>query len=164
MPIASPLDLNPRAWLNPNAGTYNGSNQLTALANSGTDGGNFSITGSPAKGTAIGALQVLHIDSISKRLTLALSAIGSGTMTVVFAGKLLSTGGISGIFALDWPGGLAPSAKAFYADVGAGDTFAFGNACCDVPGHPPAMYSAAGGLSDTSFHTLHWQLGTTNGL
>lgn len=161
MSITSPLDLGPLVWVNPTAGSYTGSN-LTSLANSGTVGGSFTVTGTIAKSTAIGSFTTLRMDNVSKRLNLT-HAIASGVMTVVYWGKLTASGGLNGIMGRDWPS--AGDAKAFYANTGAGETIAFAKGCCSVdPAHAPALDATAGGINDTSFHTLFWQMGATNAL
>lgn len=160
MAITSPLDLAPLVWLNPTAGSYTGSN-LTSLANSGTVGGSFTVTGTIAKSTAIGNFTTLRMDNISKRLNLTF-AIASGVMTVVYWGKFASTT-LNGIMGKGWPGDS--DAKAFYANAGSGETIAFAKGCCSVdPAHAPALDATAGGINDTSFHTLYWQMGATNAL
>lgn len=164
----TPASLSPIAWLDPTGNaTYSGSNLSTA-ANAGSAGGSFTITGTIAKVTS-GSLSLLTMDNISKRLNLAF-AIASGTMTIWWAGKLNATGaGAAGspIMGYQWPAsGTGITAKAYYVNSGLpGDNIFFGNDCCAVDaGHAPAFYSAAGGLSDSSFHTLVGTVGTTNAL
>lgn len=156
-----PSSLLPLVDVNPDNATYSGSN-LSTIANAGTVGGSFSITGTISKTTS-GSLNLLNFDSASKRLNLTFG-VASGTLTVLYAGKLNAVGpGGQGIIGKGWPGGL--NSVALYANAGSNDCFLFGNGCCSVDAsHAPSFQSVAGGLADTGFHTMVGTVGPTNAL
>lgn len=152
----APGSTSPMAWLDPTGNaTYSGST-LTAAGNAGSMGGTFTVVGTIAKITS-GSLSLLTMDNVSKRLDLSMTTF-SGTLTVFAAGKLSSVA-LSAVLGMGWPG--AAAAKAFYLNAAASDSYGFGNGLPFDASHAPALYSAAGGITDTNFHTMLWQLGTS---
>lgn len=146
------------AWLDPTGNaTYSGST-LTAAGNAGSKGGNFTVNGTIAKITS-GSLSLITMDNVSKRLDLSMTTF-SGFLTVFAAGKQIVGMGPSAILGMGWPNDA--TAKSFYFNGGDTNVYGFGNGCCDIPTKIPALKAVGAAISDTNFHTMLWQLGTTD--